>query len=612
MTRILGTVVLFFVGCTPKTPEAAAPAETPAPAPESPAPKVIPAGSVVYQPPQPSQTERPNILLLVGDDMGLGDIGPFGSEISTPALEMLASEGLRFSNFHASPVCSVTRGQLMTGNNSIEVGMGSFDYAVYPEAKGKPGYEGYLTHTAAAMPELLQDAGYRTYHVGKWHLGGISGGEGPMDWGFTRSYGILAGGSNHWNDGDMLPDAHSQVAKDAAAANKVPPITKTIFYENGSAVERPAGIYSDDLYVSKMLGFMEEGRSSGDPFFAYVAFTTAHLPIQAPSARVQDYVAMYRSLGWDGLKKQRFQQLKDAGVFPEDAKMSDPNPITRAWNDLPEDQKDLQATIFATYAAMIESQDHHVGRIIDYLRETGELDNTLIIYMTDNGPEGTDAFGPLGNPVLVEWMKANYSLDPADVGHGNSNWQIGMEWANGVNGPMSWWKWFVTEGGVRVPLIVRPPASKFPAFEGAGDLRDTFVGVKDLPMTILEIAGVEHPGTEYKGKTVFKPSGLSMVPYLNGQQDEVHPANDWVAFELFGNAFVIRDSLKAVKIRTGMWGDGEWHLYDTRNDPGETTPLESEQPDVLAEFVEIYGKYAEEHSILPVREDWNPMKELGH
>ncbi|MEP0201075.1 MAG: arylsulfatase [Halioglobus sp.] len=556
--------------------------------------------------------KRPNIVLLVGDDMGLGDIGPFGSEIHTPSLNMMAKQGVRFSNFHASPVCSITRSQLLTGNNNIEIGLASFDYAVYPEAKGKPGYEGYLTEKAVTIQELLRDAGYDTYQTGKWHLGGQHGGRGPHDMGFTHSYGILAGGSNHWNSGDMLPNMAHPDSQKAAKAGQIPPMIDMPYFEDGKPVERPLGIYSDDLYTGKMLSYMEQSRRSGTPFFAYLAFTTAHLPIQAPGGLAERYYEQYRELGWDGLKAQRMQQLVDAGILPQDSKLPANNPITRPWDSLSEDEKDLQAKIFATYAGMIESQDRHIGRVMDWLRETGELDNTLIIYMTDNGPEGTDAFGELGNPALSGWMEKHFSQDIADVGHGNSNWQIGIEWANATTGSLQWWKWFIDEGGIRVPLIVVPPKSYGDKFTRQGDVSDTFLSVKDLPMTILQYAGVEHPMTSYQGRDIVPPSGKSMVNFLDGEAKTVYGPEDWTAFELFGNAYVVRGEYKAIKVRAGMWGDGKWHLYHLRNDPAESMPLEAQMPEELAELVALYEAYAEKWQIQDVREDWNPQKELGH
>ena len=562
--------------------------------------------------PAGDKDDRPNIVLIVGDDMGLGDIGPFGSEIYTPSLNLIAKNGVRFSNFHASPVCSITRSQLLTGNNNIEIGLASFDYAVYPEAKGKSGYEGYLTKKAVTIQELLRDSGYDTYQTGKWHLGGQHGGRGPHEMGFTHSYGILAGGSNHWNSGDMLPNMAHPDSQKAAKAGKIPPMIDMAYYEDGKSVERPLGIYSDDLYTGKMLGYMEKSRRADKPFFAYLAYTTAHLPIQAPAGLADRYYEKYLKLGWDGLKADRMKRLVDAGILPKDSKLPPKNPIGRDWNSLSDKEKKIQAKVFATYAAMIESQDRHIGRVVDWLRETGELDNTLIIYMTDNGPEGTDAFGELGNPALSGWMKKHFSQDFEDVGNGNSNWQIGIEWANATTGSLQWWKWFISEGGTRVPLIMVPPKAHANKFNRQGEISDTYVSVKDLPMTILDYAGVKHPLTTYQGRDIIPPSGKKMTPFLAGKSKTVRTDKDWNAFELFGNSYIVRGDYKAIKVRTGMWGDGKWHLYHLRNDPAEMNPLEKNMPDELSELVAIYDGYAKKNNIQDVREDWNPQKELGH
>ena len=554
--------------------------------------------------------KRPNVLLLVGDDMAFGDISPFGSEIETTALDALSSQGIRFTNFHATPVCSVTRAELLTGNNNIEVGLASFDYSVYPPAKGRPGYESYLTRTTVAVSELLQDAGYNTYQVGKWHLGGEHGGEGPHEWGFTHTYGIYSGGSNHWNQDGMLPDRNAPEVKEAAAQGAIPPITIERFQEDGKDVKRPLGIYSDDLYVGKMLQYMEESRMQGKPFFSYVAFTTAHLPIQAPLDRIERNLEKYYELGFQGLKRERFERLKKAGVIPAESRFPNQNPIDVEWESLSEEEKRAHARIFATYAAMIESQDRHVGKLLDYLRETGQRENTLIIYMTDNGPEGAGDFGRLSNPAINAWQKNRWSQEIDDIGKGNSNWQIGVGWANGASGPLSWWKWFIGEGGIRVPLIISPPSAGYGPLEAKGSMNNEMFSVKDLPMTILDYAGVTHPKDTYKGREIVAPSGISMKKVLRGEAKTNRSPDQWVAFELFGNSYVMAGNRKAIKIRKGMWGDGEWHLYDLKNDPGETTPLDDEERETLEKMIAIYAGYAEEHGIVPVSEDWNPYEVL--
>ena len=552
-----------------------------------------------------AEDQKPNILLIVADDMGLADIAPFGSEIKTPALSKLAESGIRFSNFHVSPVCSVTRGQLLTGANSIEVGLGSFDYSFYPPAKGKPGYEGYLTDNALSIAELLSANGYNTFHSGKWHLGSGNGhGKPPQNWGFQKTFGVYSGGSAHWDNADMYPNV--KASEKALANGKKPPLTYQQFYENGKKIERIKGVFSDDLYTGKMIEYLESGRTSGKPFFAYLALTTAHFPIQAPSALIDKYVQTYRDLGYEGLKKQRHKQLIDTGVYPKGTHFPENNTLAKKWNKLTDGQKDTQARIMATYAAMIESQDFYIGRLIDYLSVSGQLENTLIIYMPDNGPEGADAFGPLSNSLWVNWVQDHFDMSDSAIGTEVSSRQIGLEWANATTGSLQWWKWFISEGGIRVPLIIRPPETS--AFKRHGELSNITLSVKDIPATIMSYANVQHPGAKYKGRNVAKPSGISMLPFLHGESSFVRSSTDWFAFELFGNGFVIKDKYKLMKLRKGMYGDGKWHLYDIVNDPGETQPLETKLPDQFESMMSLYKQYEKDHKIVPVAEDWNPWK----
>ena len=349
---------------------------------------------------------RPNILLIVGDDIGFGDLGISGSITRTPNLVRLAEEGVTLTNFHASPVCSVTRGMLLTGNDSIDIGLRAFDYALYPPAKGKPGYESYLTRTTVTVAELLQDAGYRTYMVGKWHLGGAEhGGQGPHEWGFDRSYAIYTGGSNHWNQGVFHVNVDDP---EVAAQVKAGIIPKEPFYEDGQEVERPIGIYSDDLYTSKMLEYLEQGRKSGQPFFAYLAYTTAHAPLQAPDFLIDKYVEHYLELGYEGLKRARFESQKVHGIIPKDAPYPSTadNDLLRPWSELSDGERRREARMMATYSAMMESQDYHIGILLNYLHETGQRDDTLVIYMSDNGPEGLSDHGELSSPEIRQMDRA--------------------------------------------------------------------------------------------------------------------------------------------------------------------------------------------------------------
>jgi arylsulfatase len=555
-----------------------------------------------------TDSARPNILLIVGDDIGFGDLGISGSVTKTPNLDALAKEGAFFTNFHVSPVCSVTRSMLLTGNDPIEVGLAAFDYTVYPPSAGKPGYEAHLTRNTATVAEILQDAGYRTYTVGKWHLGGSGhGGEGPHKWGFDRSYGIYTGAANHWNEGVFHFDSSDPKVMEVIKRGEIP---EEPYYEDGSRVKRPIGIYSDDLWTSKLLEYIEEGRESGKPFFAYVAYTTAHAPVQAPDYLVDKYYEHYLELGYEGLHRARFESQKKLGIIPQDAPYPErkSNPLLSAWSKLNDEQKRREARLMAAYSAMMESQDHHIGRLLNYLQETGELDNTLIIYTSDNGPEGSGLRGELSSPTFTQWVRSTFSQEIDDIGQGNTFDFIGTDWAGAANGSLQWWKWFIGEGGIRVPLLVVPPKNE--AFTRSGAMTDEYAYVKELPMTILDYAGVDHPQTQFKGRKLTPPSGVSLRPFLAGKEPRPRTEEQWVVFELFGNAYIMAGDYKAIRMRTGMYGDGKWHLYDIKKDPGETSPLEADQPERLQKMIDIYEGYAKEKGIVPVADDWSPWSLL--
>ncbi|PHS36774.1 MAG: arylsulfatase [Sulfurovum sp.] len=551
--------------------------------------------------PEPA-VKKPNILLLVGDDTAFGDIGAFGSEVKTPNMNKLANAGVRFTNFHVSPVCSVTRSMIMTGNDSIEVGLGAFDYSVYPTTRGKKGYETYLTDAAVTIPQLLQDNGYEVYKSGKWHLGGDKpGSKGPLELGFTKEFGIYSGGSNHWNNLAMTPDF-----KDPNGLSKKRIEEWTL---NGKPFDRPTGVYSGEIYTNQMLEFIKEGVKNKKPWFAYMAFTTAHFPIQAPNGLIMKYYDNYLKLGYAGLKKSRYESLKEHGLISHKATEAPFNNLTKKWDSLSQKDKEKQAKIMATYAAMIEDQDNRIGQILEYLKKSGELDNTLIIYVTDNGPEGLEPTNPkTGNPEFAKWIENQFDSSFEAIGTANSQNVIGTSWANAATGGLQWWKWFIGEGGIRVPMMLVPPGAFNAKYARAGEKSTAVAYAKDIPMTILEYANIKHPMTKYKGRDIVPPSGVSMKGFMDGKSEEVRTDNDWWAFELFGNGYVMQGEFKAMKVRTGMFGDGEWHLYNVVTDPSETHPLEKKYPKKLKEMIALYKSHTTKNNIIPVDKDWNPFQ----
>lgn len=546
--------------------------------------------------------KKPNILLLVADDTAFGDIGAYGSEVKTPNMNKLADVGMRFTNFHVSPVCSVTRSMLLTGNNSIEVGLGAFDYSVYPPTRGKKGYETYLTDAAVTISELLKDDGYEVYKSGKWHLGGDKpGSKGPLDMGFTKEFGIYSGGSNHWNNLAMTPDF-----QDPDGLNKKRVEEWTL---NGKPYDRPEGIYSGELYTNQIIEFMKEGAKNKKPWFAYLAFTTAHFPIQAPAGLIMKYYDNYLKLGYAGLKKSRYESLKKQGLISHEATEAPFNNLTKKWENLSKEDKQKQAKIMATYAAMIEDQDNRIGQVLDYLKASAQLDNTLIVYVTDNGPEGLEPSNPkTGNPEFAKWIENQFDSSFEAIGTANSENVIGTSWANAATGGLQWWKWFIGEGGIRVPMMVVPPGAFNEKYARAGETSNAVAYVKDIPMTILEYANIKHPMTKYKGRDIVPPSGISMKPFIDGTSEVVRTEKDWWAFELFGNGYVMQGELKAMKVRTGMFGDGKWHLFNVVTDPSETHPLENKYPEKLKSMIALYKSYTSKNNIIEVDKDWNPFQ----
>ena len=438
-----------------------------------------------------ASAERPNVLLIVADDMGFSDLGSFGSEISTPHLDAMAQQGVRLTNLHASPSCSPTRAMLMSGCDNHTAGLGAMLEQVKDSQKDQPGYEAVLSDRVASLPSMLQDGGYHTYMAGKWHLG-LDEDQSPEARGFEKSFALLVGGGSHF---------------DITGTEKMSPTAP--YRENGKKIDSlPENFYSTTYYADKMMEYIEQGRGDGKPFFGWLAFTAPHWPLQAPDEYIEKYNKKY-DVGFDAIREARLQRSKQLGVTPANYDSQSFHRVGQYWDQLSADEKKKSARTMAVYSAMVECMDHHIGRVVDYLRKTGQLDNTYIIFMSDNGGDGGDVTSP--QMPFYDFIQEQCDNSFENLGRKGSFISKGRNWAQACTAPYKMWKGFTTEGGIRVPAILYRPGMK-----RQGVIDQQLLTAMDVAPTIMDLAGAKHPGTKYKGRDIVPMQGKSFSNLFDG------------------------------------------------------------------------------------------------
>ncbi|WP_212627034.1 arylsulfatase [Pseudomonas sp. PP3] len=512
----------------------------------------------------------PNILLIVADDLGYSDLGSYGGDISTPSLDQLANEGLQFTHMYAAPTCSITRSMLMSGTDNHLAGLGTMAEALQPFQRGKPGYEGYLNQRSYSIAELLKQGGYSTLMVGKWHLG-LEADQGPDQRGFEQSFTLLEGGASHFKPSSLDPAKIEQVH----------------YRENGQAVELPEDFYSSDFYTDKLISYLQNSKKDGKPFFAYAAFTSPHWPLQAPKAYLDKYKGRFDQ-GYDSVRLARIERMKSLGLMASDAQPAKPlpvNPKLPGWEQLSPEQQRVEARKMEIYAAMVDNLDHNIGRLVDYLRKSGQYDNTLIVFMSDNGAAGENhaRFYPPGPRTDNRY---------ANLGQKGSQIDYGLRWAEVSAAPFHLFKGTTAEGGISVPAIVHLPK----ALRRQGVERGV-ARVDDLAPTFLELAGIALPTAVDKHPI----TGKSMLPMLAGKGSP--HATDSLAGELFGNAYYREGNLKLLGMRPQAgFGDNaqplQWQLFDVAQDRGETTDLAAAQPQTVQRLKAAWLKYAQQVGVV--------------
>jgi arylsulfatase len=513
---------------------------------------------------------RPNILLIVVDDMGYSDIGPFGGEVRTPILDSLAKSGIRFTDFHTSVACSPTRSMLLSGTDNHLAGMGNQAEVLFPNQIGEPGYEGHLNDRVVSFATLLRDAGYFTAMAGKWHLGEEIEHD-PYNRGFQKAYTMLQGGASHFDTQWMM------------YANYTP-----IYREDGIRIHVPKGFYSTEFYTNKIMEYIDS-RDADKPFFAYLSYTAPHDPLHVPDEWLDKYKGRYDK-GHEALRKERLKSLKKLGFIPKDTVPFPRLPMLPDWKDFPEEQRKIEARRMELYSAMIDNIDYHLGRLFKHLKKRGVYDNTLIIFFSDNGANGNEMHQ---YPDTDEaWLDRNSDNRYENMGRRFSRIAQGPAWAQVSMTPFRLFKGFTTEGGIRSPLIISGPG-----VADQGSHNDAFVHVMDITATILDAAGVDHPGESYKGRKVEPLRGRSMMKVLNGKSDIVYDNDTAVSWELIGFRAVRKGDFKLIWLPI-PFGNDDWQLYDLSKDPAELNDLSQELPKLRKEMISIWNQYSEEVGVV--------------
>jgi arylsulfatase len=489
------------------------------------------------------EMRRPNIVVFLVDDVGFSDIGCYGSEIPTPNLDRLAAEGVRFTQFYNTARCSPTRASLITGLYPHQAGMGWLDGKAEPESKG---FHGKLLPRCVTIAEVLRDAGYFTAMTGKWHLGQQNGCV-PWERGFMRSLNSRFG-EVYFPHEDDRPGTKMLYLNGRELPKDSPEI----------AIGGKGEWYSTDLFTDWGLKFIDEARAEKKPFFLYLAQGAAHFPLRAPEEVIAKYRGKYMA-GWDTLREQRYAKQKQLGIIDPQWPLAPRPPESPAWDTREPDRKKRFDEMMAVYAAMIDRIDAAMGELVAGLKERGELDNTLILFLSDNGGNAE------GSPVGV-------TNGPGPIGSPQSNVLLGMNWATLCNTPFARYKHFTHEGGISTPLIAHWPAGIAAARNGALEKQPGHL--VDIMATCVDLAGAKYPA-EFEGNKIEPRQGVSLRPAFDGKPlGRTQP----IFWEHEGN--------KAVR-------DGKWKLVMRHREPWQLFDMEAdrtEQHDVIKEHPEIASR----------------------
>ena len=498
---------------------------------------------------------RPNILLIVADDLGYADLGVFGSEIRTPNIDSLASQGTIFTNFHTAPTCAPTRAMLLSGNNNHVAGVGVQNGSANPTLRlNLPGYGGHLSDRVVPMPRLMADAGYKTYMAGKWHLG-LEPEHSPTAAGFQRVFSMLHGAGAHFSSTGM---------RDGGSA----------YWRDGQPATFPDDSYTTELFTEELIQFIDEGKDNEEPFFAMASYTSPHWPLQVPDEYLNLYAGQFGQ-GYDQLRVDRLESLKAAGIISPDHVLPPRNQAITPWESLADEEKRNESRKMELYAAMVENLDFHVGQLLNYLKDEGLYENTLVVFMSDNGAAAEDFFyaGP-----FAEYISSNYSDAYEDMGKPGSWISYGPQWAEAGSAPFSRRKSYTAEGGIVAPMIIAGTNMNM-----STSISHEYLTVMDLAPTFLEIAGANYPNDS----SLEPMRGESMRSFLEGRSRQVHDEDYVVAVYQSGRAYLRQGDWKLMNLEP-PFSESQFMLFNIAEDPSETENLREIMPVKFDEMVRLW------------------------
>ena len=513
-----------------------------------------------------ASTEKPNIILIMSDDMGYSDLGAYGGEVQTPNLDNLAEDGLKFTQFYNTARCCPTRASLMTGLYPHQTGIGHMTNPPNSDQHdmGLPSYRGFMNKDNVTIAEVLREGGYSTYMSGKWHLGMEKEDQWPLQRGFDHFYGILPGAANYFK----------------------PTSPRGITVDNKQIEITDGDYYITDAFTDNAMKFIDDSQEKEDkkPFFLYLAYTAPHWPLQAPKEDVDKYRDRYNE-GWGAIRKERYKRMEKMGIINGDCVLSDQD--SPEWESLPKKKREEMALRRAIYSAQIDRMDQNIGRLVDHLKEQGLYDNTLLVFLDDNGAcaEG----GMLGGgPAKNLETETGYFLS------------YGQAWANASNTPFRKYKHWLHEGGIATPLIIHWPSHI--KGEERGKIVREYGFLPDIMATFADVSGTQYPET-YNGNAIPPMEGQSLLPLIDGDNDQVHKKP--IFWEHEGNKAVRLGNYKLVMEWKGK-DKNHWELYDISKDRSEEHDISGENPKIVKEMRAQWEQWAKDKDVAP----WDKIQKI--